>query len=419
MDWEHRLICKAVREQDLRPALDARISGEFFVDERHRRVWEFTLDHWAEYGAVPTAKTIKANFPAYRLIVVDEPYALLINELREQRRRAIAVVMATQINTALSREMPDVDEMLEAIHEGTAQLHIETGTSRDVDITETWQARFEAYMALKELEGGMRGIPTGFPTIDRATLGLQKQQLVTLIALPKTGKSTVLLKMAMNIHLQGYLPLFVGFEMSNEEQEARRDALLAGIDHHKLLAGTLTSKQERRLQEALEKAAELPPFVLSADRAGATISGLRSKIEQFRPDVLFVDGAYLMEDERGETDERKVLTNLSRDMKKLAQGVNLPIVQTTQVLMSKYSRRRGLTGDAIGYTSAYWQDSDVILGVERLDPEDEYDTESKILLRVVESRNSPRAVAEMDIDLSAGLCEEIGEYDPPEDDDDD
>ena len=182
-----------------------------------------------------------------------------------------------------------------------------------------------------------------------------------------THNSWMMLKMAMSAHDFGRTPLFIGFEMSNEEQEARHDALAAQISYSRLLKGTYTEEEWDKLQRALKRRRSGDPFIFGSDPEGATVSSIASKIEQYRPDIVFIDGAYMMEDEGKDAQPRgtpQALTNVTRALKRLARQRRIPIVISTQVLLWKINRKKGLDEGAIGYTSSFIQDSDVVLGVE-------------------------------------------------------
>jgi replicative DNA helicase len=144
-----------------------------------------------------------------------------------------------------------------------------------------------------------------------------------------------------------------------------------------------------------------------------TISALAAKIQEHQPDALYIDGLYLMDDENGEPKgSPQALTNISRGVKRLAQRFDIPIVGTTQVLPWKINnkRTRAITADSIGYTTAFIQDSDLILGVER-NP----DLEDQAIIRVVEARTAPRAEIHVKWDWKTMEFEEVDEreeFDP-------
>jgi RecA-family ATPase len=126
------------------------------------------------------------------------------------------------------------------------------------------------------------------------------------------------------------------------------------------------------------------PFHLVDAVNGLTIDSLVAKGEQLNPDIMFVDGVYLMLDQvTGESNTPQALTNITRGLKRVAQKLDIPIVITTQTLLWKM-RGGKVTADSIGYSSSFFQDSDVILGLEPIE-----DDEELRLLKIVQSRNCP------------------------------
>lgn len=398
MDIERLLISTCLRERELLPAVEARIQPGWFEDPDAQRVWEWILGYWREYSSVPTSGALKADFPTYRLIKSDEPLQFFIDELRARRRHFLlqgGLLEAIE----LIQDDRDTPKALQVIQSAISLLSVETAADVDTNLVETWETRMSNYRDLRDLPDGLRGYPTGFESIDAAISGLQAQQLITLVGLPKSGKSTFLLKMAQSVHEHGEIPLFVGFEMSNHEQEARYDAMVAGIDHQRLLSGRLKDTEMARLEASLEERKGMHPFYLSSDVSSSqTLSGLAGKIEQYHPDVLFVDGVYMMMDEiTGEQNTPQSLTNITRGMKRLAQTKKIPIVQTTQALDWKVSKKKGLTSQGIGYSSSFLQDSDVLFGVESL----EEDPNAK-RLSVLDARSAPRMKVIVTWDWSTG-----------------
>ena len=254
--------------------------------------------------------------------------------------------------------------------------------THEVDLSKNTEQRYEDYKALQSKK--FLGIPTGFEKIDEATAGLQGGQLITIIAPPKTGKSQIALQIAINVHKLGYVPMFQSFEMNNHEQQQRHDAMRANISHGRLRRGKLLPAEESRYIDMLNNMEKLHPFHLVDAVNGITVSALSAKIEQCNPDIVFVDGVYLMLDEiTGEMNTPQAITNITRALKRLAQKINKPIVITTQTLLWKM-RAGKVTADSIGYSSSFFQDSDVILGLEPVEEDEEIR-----LLKIVQSRNCP------------------------------
>lgn len=391
-DNETRLLSRAIKDRDVSLLLERGVAEDWFASSDDRAVWKFVRSHYSKYGEVPTAVTVKDNFPNYRILNVEDKIEYMLDQIVEYRRRQHIVGSVREAARHISEE-DDYEAALLAMSKGIATLESGGFSEQvDYDLTSTATSRWDEYLARKDLPGGLLGLPTGIPTIDRATSGLQKGQLVTIIAPPKTGKSTLSLQIALNIHSLGYVPYFRSFEMSNAEQTSRYDAMRAGVSHQRLMTGTLSSEEEEKLSRALRQTSKMEhKFWLGDSAAGNTVSALEAKIQHHQPDIVFVDGVYLMVDEQtGEHNTPQALTNITRSFKRLAQRRDICLVISTQVLNWKL-KKGNVTADAIGYSSSFYQDSDVILGLQR--PAEDMDDVR--LLKVVASRNCPNTETQM------------------------
>jgi replicative DNA helicase len=404
-DNEERLISKVIYSREIVPAMEAGIEDNWFFVSENKAVWKFIRQHWTKYEEVPTAVTVKDNFPTYRLLAVEDSLEYLVDQLIDYRKRqhAIEVVQNAADYIAAGDHSAAIVEM----SKGVAQLYEEgVSQSSDLDLTDNPEQRYQEYLDVKTRDGGLLGYPTGFRTIDEATAGLQPGQLITIIAPPKTGKSVLAMQIAVNVHERGHVPMFQSFEMTNVEQQHRHDAMRANIAHSRLTRGKLNLDEEKRYLESLKRMESMQNFYLTDSASAMTVSGLQAKIEKIRPQIVFVDGVYLMIDERsGEAGTPQALTSITRDLKRLAQRYEIPLVVSTQVLLWKMKKRQ-VSADSIGYSSSFFQDSDVILGLQKQDEEDDSSRE----LRIVASRNSGPASSDLLWDWEGGRFEEYGSF---------
>jgi len=400
-DNELRLISRAIRTRDITEILEYGLAEDWFYVEENRSVWKFILNHWKKYSEVPTAVTVKDNFPTYRLLAVEDSVEYLLDQLVEYRKRQKAISLVQDAAEAIASG--DHVAAINMMSSGVAKIADEgMSVTTDINLTTEPMDRYDEYLAVKTRPNGLLGMATGFTLIDQATAGLQPGQLIVIIAPPKTGKSVVALQTAVNLHEDGFVPMFQSFEMSNHEQQTRHDAMRSNISHARLTRGGLKTDEEARYQKALKRMENMHNFYLTDSSSAQTVSGLSAKIEKLQPDVVFVDGVYLMLDEvSGEQNNALALTNITRNLKRLAQRTKKPIVVTTQVLEWKMKKNRVSAG-AIGYSSSFFQDADVILALERQDPEDD----SSRLFRVEASRNCGRVETELLWDWENGKFQE-------------
>jgi replicative DNA helicase len=316
---------------------------------------------------------------------------------------------------SLSHAIPSINDdnihdAITALASGIQKASIETARLRDIDIIQNWENRVSRYEEMRNTPNALRGIPTGFHGLDRITHGLRPQQFIVFAGEPKRGKSLFALILANSAHIHGKRPLFVSFEMSIEEQEARYDSLISKVPYTRILSGDLNNDEMSRIRKALAIRKNMQPFVFSEDTSSlTTVTALGGKVQEYKPDLLVVDGVYLMDDEEGEAKGTpQALTNITRSLKRLAQRFDIPVVATTQVLSWKLQNRktRAVTADAIGYTSSFAQDADLILGVER-NP----DMDDQAIIRVVLARTAPTGEVHVKWDWSTMEFEEVNDYD--------
>jgi replicative DNA helicase len=380
-DNEYRLVSKVIADRNIIPVIERGIKDDWIVDDDLRRVYKFVREHYGNYREVPSLVAVVDNFPNFRCIDVEDTIEYLIDNMVAYRRRTITrngiedVVHKIDINDhegALNEMSKTVTLVNEQGIQGTTHIDVTT------DPDKFW----EEYQNVQNNK--LVGVSTGFDKIDEATAGLQGGQLITVIAPPKTGKSQICLQMASNVHDAGKVIMFQSFEMNNHEQTQRYMSMSSHISNARLRRGKLQAAEEDRLLDRIDSLKTEVPFHLVDAVNGLTVDALMAKAEQLNPDIVFVDGVYLMLDSiTGEANTPQALTNITRALKRMAQRLDKPVVISTQTLLWKMKGGK-VSADSIGYSSSFFQDSDVILGLE---PVEEDDTVR--LLKVVQARNCP------------------------------
>ena len=401
---ELHLISKVIQEKDISIPVRLGIKPDHMTGE-WADVWRWMLEFYRTHGAIPTDRVFAQEYGGVTLYdATDETFTRLAEEIFDAYRKRCVMDALQPAIASLNDD--DVSAAVAALSSGLQKAAVETARLRDIDIIQNWETRLSRYEEMRNTPNALRGIPTGFYGLDRITHGLRPQQFIVFAGEPKRGKSLFALILANAAHTHGKRPLFVSFEMSIEEQEARYDSLISKVPYTRILSGDLDTKDMGRIRKALSLRKNMQPFVFSEDTSSlTTVSALTSNVREYSPDVLFVDGVYLMDDEEGEPKgSPQALTNITRALKRMAQQFDIPVVATTQVLSWKLQNRktRAVTADAIGYTSSFAQDADLILGVER-NP----DLDDQAIIRVVLARTAPTGEVHVKWDWSTMEFEEV------------
>ena len=408
MDTQNACLSKIVLEGELLPFIESKITQEFFPDDRHYQIWEMIIDHYKKYGKPPSEDVVHKAYPTYDFKEYEEPASYYLNQLKQDRKKVILVGNMQEFVQRLNEEEgPEIGDDLELIlRQGMSQAAHEISQGRDTDFFLSHERIMERLRERRDNPGYLRGITTGLDGIDRLTGGLQPEQLITMVGTPKAGKSSILLRLAFNAHRNGNSVLFVTFEMGTEEQEDRLISLISGIGLTKILTGTFTPTDEKKIENALKLRKSMSGFTITSDVTSAiTVSGVQAKIQQYQPSIVIIDGVYLMDDEAGnDKGTPQALTSITRGFKRLAQTMRIPIIISTQAML--YRSKGGLKMESIGYSSSFAQDSDIVFGVE---PHEQFPGVSKF--KVIASRSSPKGEAFVRFDWGNGVIEEINQND--------
>ncbi len=175
----------------------------------------------------------------------------------------------------------------------------------------------------------------------------------------------------------GLSVLFINNEMSAEQIGKRFDAVHFKLPYKEFRAGLLPDELEKRYFEGLQELEGENPIWVISDVSG--VMSIASKIDQYKPDIVMIDGMYLLNDDRKGDSRWERVTNVSRDLKKLAQQKRVPIIATTQFnRATDETRVERVTLSNIGFSDSLGQDclpKDTLIwsnrGIVRLDELDD------------------------------------------------
>lgn len=185
----------------------------------------------------------------------------------------------------------------------------------------------------RESRGGKRiAFKTGLESLDDTLFGLQPTDFTILAARPAQGKTAVALNIALNLIKQNLPVLFLSIEMSAEQLIERVEANMTGIDHERILNGTLNDFEKQKLAEAHEYLSQLPLYIV--DESRITTTNLRAKVSmyvaKYGVKVVFIDYLQLMGAE-GFKDDYGRIGEVSRTAKAISKEFKVSTVALAQL----------------------------------------------------------------------------------------
>jgi archaellum biogenesis ATPase FlaH len=401
-------VSKIIQDQDMKEVAD--VPPYFLNDENYRKAFEFIRNYYAEIGSVPTQRVFNMDFKTdngkpLNLIQVDEPWEDIKKRVERQYIAGVLTENLEHFNKAY--DDGDIDAAVNILGVTVSKAFSAIPNPRDEDVSTTGADRLERYLERKNNPGTLVGAPTGFPTIDRATQGFQPGQLITITGLAKASKSTLAMRIAMTMQEAGMRVLYLTYEQTVEEQTRRMDAYRAGINENLINSGQLDHDQWKALEESVHTTGALEPMMISEDCM--TVTSIGAKIDVFKPDVVIVDGTYMMEDERGEAKGSPMaLANIVSGLKFLAMRRSICVVAVTQ---STPARTKGetLNNDSIMGSRAFVQYSNTVIGIERTE-----DTKMR-KMKILMSRSCAPCEVVLLFDYDTGEFTELEGFDLDDD----
>jgi replicative DNA helicase len=327
--FERILITKVLETGDLRTVIKRKIHADHFMLPEMRVAFNFIIKHYQKFGAVPSTELFQAQFRSFKLRTTTDTLDAICGQLRTTK---LYTDMADMMDEAIRLNRDDPFDALDHIRSKLTSLTSQHVVTRDADLTkETAEAKAE-YERVKA-GAGILGVPWPWEKLNEVTLGVQRGEVVYFYARPKAGKTWLLVKSAVHAFKMGRRPLLISKEMPTDQIRRRVHACFTGVDYNAVRTGRLSPKDEKHYFEDLEAFSENDPFILSGDDEDkGGVMSVTAKIKEYDPDIVFLDGVYLMHDDRTNkrTSDWQGIAHITQDLKRMAKQLNIPVVGTTQ-----------------------------------------------------------------------------------------
>jgi replicative DNA helicase len=323
-DTESKLISAVLEDKQIHVLLQANVEN---LLRTHNDIWQFIRNYSEHNSAVPPTELVIEKFRDFHPITGIGSTKHHLEELQaEYLNDSLKDILRT---TASDVQSGKGTEALESLIQMTSELKKNTANIRDIDVTDIDSAVAYYENVKRQNDLGQIGIKTGLPGFDNyLPAGIMPGQLGVFLAYPGIGKSWLSLYFAVQAWKQGKSPLVISLEMSETEVRNRVFTIMGdGVwSHRKLSSGEV---ELDRLKEWHQKNLQGKPefHIISNDSGGEiTPSVLRGKIDQYKPDFVIVDYLQLMSPNQKSENETVRMKNLSRELKLMAIGEEIPII---------------------------------------------------------------------------------------------
>lgn len=318
-------------------------------------------------GSVIGPHAATQAFPNFALC--DDPHMTTEALCAEVRKQRIALEANEKMDKI--RELMATDPLqacMNMMQLGTEMVQLGSGKLTDV----RFGSAFDRALNLYEMrEQGVNFAIAKLPwnLLQYAMGGIQPDDYIVFYGRPKAYKSWILFYLASCIFMQDKKILVYTKEMTPENVFNRIICCIAQVPYQDYRSGKLNPVdkasvyQTRRLIHVLGLEDKL--IVLSgkdAAKNGDTVPWLRSKMETYRPDAVFIDGLYLMSDVNRNKDKHQRVASISNDLRQVNLDMRIPIVATLQA-NRKAAGHNEANLDELAFSDAIGQDATMVARV--------------------------------------------------------
>lgn len=300
--------------------------------------------------AVPSAANL-----AYYLGIVREKHTL---------RRMLSA--CTQVIARVHEHEGEVDGLIDEVERDILRIseeREEVGTRGMKDLVRGAIDLIQSYHARA---GGLTGLGTGLPDLDKLTSGLHEGEMIVIAARPSVGKTSLAMNIVEHVIISENLPVGVfSLEMTSESLVMRMLCSMARVNGRAIRDGFLSEQDMRKLTGAASKMAKAPLHI--DDTSGLSILQLRARArrmwQQHGIKLFIIDYLQLLHStaRKAQDNRQQEIADISNGVKALAKELKVPVIVLSQLNreVEKEKGRKPRLSD-LRESGSIEQDADVV-----------------------------------------------------------
>ena len=375
---EYQVISKIIELQDFHTVQRLKLTEDYFFSPECKTTFGYLwkVFHATEtFGSVPSFQLCQQIFPGLQYSPSPDTLDMLCEQLRLAKMRIELLNIAEKV-----QQFADFNprEGMGLLRSAAAEMSTRHEITNDMLLSSAYEVLLKDY-DLVATGHGLTGLPWPWQELNEATQGIHNGEFIVVYGRPKNMKTWLCLYIVtiMNMFANTRV-LIYSLEMSPKQLIRRIAAVRAVVNYKSLLSGTLQPHDKQRffdnlkeLQTDVTQANGQGPqhaeLLVTSGKGAGGISFLHSKIREFRPDILLVDGMYLMQDDcqQKRTVDWKAIAHISQDLKRTATEFDIPVMATAQANRKADKNMKNADLSEIAYSDAIAQDTDFSIRVQK------------------------------------------------------
>lgn len=313
---------------------------------------DWIIDYTSKYGQPPDIDRLLIVFDTFVPVSTTAPIGDTYDRTLQRKRNIYARQYLSDIQEDLKKgqdPLPFIERLYKDISGGDASVTLYTKFDR----TSYHRTR--------------TAFPYEIAEIDRHTGGISAGDLVYLVGRLGIGKSTFAGWIIGKWLQRERRVLMISNENRADDVIAKVDSFMGGWNPLKKRTMGWTDEDLVRISTVSYIASKMQGEMIVPNRPIRDVKEVQGLIYAYRPDIVLIDGIYLMADKSAASTWEK-LTDVSRSLKAMADGAGVPIIGLTQA--SRQASDRRIEIGHIAYSDALAQDADLVLTINKEEDKD-------------------------------------------------
>lgn len=340
---EKVLLAAIMSEKNAITQIRELVTPEAFYIEKYREIYQAALDI-SDRGDFPDLIIVmqeltkrKSEVTPYELTEILNSYTPMYTQhaavVFDKYKRRQFFEIGVYLQKSCYSEEEDIVDVLDNADKKLAGM---LSDSQDCVYTmrDAIQGVYDNISRNMSGSTSLTGYPTGFAKFDERSGGLQTSDLVIIAAATSSGKTSLAIKIAMNV---GCPVAFYSMEMKKEQIAARMASIESGVSSSDILFSRLTASQLQSVDNGVSKIADTA--ILFDDRSTSNIESILASIRSLKLKYgirgAIVDYLQVLNVNMKQANKEQLMGEVARRLKNLAKDLDIWIIALSQLNRDK------------------------------------------------------------------------------------
>jgi len=292
------------------------------------------------------------------------------------------------------------------------------------DVASSVEERMGRYQYTEDNPDQISGVFLGYKELDHLTWGIKKSELMVISGASSSGKSMLMMNIAINAWLGSNDPLnpdaeiiddgkdiiFFSMEMSKSQLEDRIDSNLAGIITNNITRGRMSASEKDKFKRVLQfcEKYEKRFYICDMPRGSKTID-VEARFDaissEFTPDLVCVDYLGIMKPNVSRNSDWLDIGYTAEDLHEFCRAKNIPVITAAQRKTKDRKAKKQYNGlEDLGRSKMIGDNANIVFLIE---DRDEESLKDDMIIHVVKNRSGAKGKATLLKDFETGRVQTL------------